>query len=47
MPEVNLKEIQSAIKDSLDTYTYNSEEILENDVYPLIERGYTSCLEYC
>lgn len=46
MSEVSSKEIQSAIKDSLDTYTYNSEEILENDVYPLIERGYTTCLGY-
>ena len=46
MPEVNLKEIQSAIKDSLDTCTYNSEEISENIIYPLIERGYDICLEF-
>lgn len=47
MPDISLKDIQIAIKDNLDTCTYNSEEILENDVYPLIERGYTTCLEYC
>lgn len=48
MPDVSLREIQSAIKDGLDTCTYNSnEEISENDVYPLIERGYTTCLVSC
>lgn len=47
MPDISLKDIQIAIKDNLDTCTYNSEETSESIVYPLIERRYTTCLVFC
>lgn len=47
MPDISLKDIQSAIKDSIGSDTYDNEIITECDIHSLIERRNVSCLAYC